>query len=139
MKKFKIYQAGKMSGLTMEEMNEWREEATNRFEFISDLIQTLNPCHFYNFEIDPSTYTDFEVKEFDLWLVKNCDLVLVNLDYPDSIGTAIELHMAQEWKIPVISFGTAKNHPWIELCITKRCETLEDAIDHICKFYVDNA
>jgi hypothetical protein len=65
-------------------------------------------------------------------------VVLVNLDFPDSIGTAIELHMAQEWKIPVIGFGTAKNHPWIELSLTKKCTTMQEAVEHIINFYLLN-
>jgi len=139
MNKFKIYLAGKMSGLTFEQMNSWREKATQLFNQSTDLIHTENPCHYYNFELDHDSFTEHEVKKFDLWLVKNCDLVLVNLDYPDSIGTAIELHMAHdEWDKPVIGFGTTQNHPWIELSLTKQCKTLEEAIEHILLFYLPN-
>jgi len=140
MNKIKVYLAGKMSGLSFEEMNNWRETATKMFNHYSDKIHTENPCKYYNFEIDINTYTQNEVKEFDLWLVKNSDIVLVNLDFPDSIGTAIEMHMSHdEWNIPVIGFGTRENvHPWMLLSLTKLCETMEDAIDHILKFYVPN-
>lgn len=138
MSKFKVYLAGKMSGLTFEEMNSWREKASTLLKENSD-IHTENPCHYYNFEIDPTSFTDKECKEFDLWLVENCNLVLVNLDYPNSIGTAIELHMAHDiWKKPVIAFGTTINHPWIELSITKKCKTLEEAVEHILNFYLPN-
>jgi nucleoside 2-deoxyribosyltransferase len=138
MRKPKIYLAGKMSGLTFEEMNKWRSKASELFKLYKD-VHIENPCHYYNFELDKSTYTEIEVKEFDLWLVKNCDIVLVNLDHPDSIGTAIEIHEAHNnWNKPVIGFGTTKNHPWIELCITKRCDTLMDAVTHIVNFYLPN-
>ena len=139
MNKIKIYLAGKMSGLSFEEMNSWRNEAIKLLSKTEYPIHTENPCDFYNFEMPTGSYTESEVKKFDLWLVENCDVVLVNLDYPDSIGTAIELHMAHDvWNKPVIAFGTAKNHPWIELSITKRCNTLEEAVEHITYFYLSN-
>lgn len=139
MSKIKVYLCGKMSGLTFEEMNTWRVEATNLLKLHNDDIHMENPCDYYNFELDPSTFTDKECKEFDLWLVKNCDIVLVNLNYPDSIGTAIEMEMASRWNIPVIAFGTRDDvHPWMKLCVTKWCKTMEDAIEHILSFYVPN-
>lgn len=135
MSKPKIYLAGKMSGLSFDEMNKWRKEATELLRY--ENVHIENPCHYYNFEMNPEDYTENEVKKYDLWLVKNCDIVLVNLNHPDSIGTAIEIHEAyNNWNKPVIGFGIAKNHPWIELCITKRCETLEDAVNHIKDFYL---
>ena len=140
MSKFKIYLAGKMSGLTFEQMNDWREEVSKLLKSHSYEIHTENPCHYYNFEGERD-FTEHEVKRFDLWLVKNCDLVLVNLDYPDSIGTAIELHMAHdEWNKPVIAYGGENVfvHPWIELSITRRCKTMEDAVEHILEFYLPN-
>jgi len=141
MNKFKIYLAGKMNGLTFEQMNTWREEVTKLFDRYFNSIYTINPCHYYNFNLDPETYTEKEVKEFDLHMVRNCDLVLVNLDYPDSIGTAIECHEAHDnWHIPVVAFGgeNAFVHPWLDLSITKRCKTLEEAVEYIIEFYAVN-
>ena len=138
MNKPKLYLAGKMSGLTFDQMNSWRLKAT---QMLDENFHIINPCNYYNFEIDRSTYTDHEVKQFDLWLVKNSNIVLVNLDYPDSIGTAIELHMAHdEWDIPVIAYGgqNVEVHPWMLESITKRCDTLEDAVNHINSFYLIN-
>jgi nucleoside 2-deoxyribosyltransferase len=139
MSKFKTYLAGAMAKVLPEEANKWRVEATKLFKKYTDNIHTINPCDYYNFTLDPNTYTEKEVKEFDLHMVRNCDLVLVNLDYPDSIGTAIELECATRfWHKPVIGFGTTKNHPWIELSLTKRCNTMEEAVEHIVEFYVIN-
>ena len=140
MSKPKIYLAGKMQGLSLEDMNGWRQQITNLLLMKTDKsLHIENPVNYYNFEMDRSQYTDKEVKEFDLWLVKNCDLVIVNLDYPDSIGTAIEIHMASaEWGIPVIGFGTREVHPWMELSLTKRCKTMEEAVQYIFDFYLPN-
>lgn len=136
MSKFKVYLAGKMSGLTYEEMNAWRVKASMLFEGYDYDIHTLNPVDFYNFEMDKNTYTEREVKRFDLGLVRSSDVILVNLDHPNSIGTAIEIHESYDnWKIPVIGFGTTVNHPWIMVSLDKQCETLEEAVEHIVTFY----
>lgn len=134
----KVYLCGAMSGLTFEQMNEWRVNAKHLFQRYAENIHTENPCNYYNFEMNPNTYTQKEIKDFDLWLVRNCNLILVNLDYPDSIGTAIELETAQNNNIPVIGFGTTLNHPWIELNITCKKNTLEEAIEYIMSFYYPN-
>lgn len=131
----KIYLAGAMSGLTLEQMNDWRKCAKAYLEGYG--FKCINPVEFYNTEIDTTVYTDKEIKEFDLWAVRNSEIVLVNLEYPNSIGTAIELHMAQEWKIPVVAFGRTQEkpvHPWMNLCITKECETMPEAINYILSF-----
>lgn len=139
--KFKIYLAGKMSGLSYEQMNSWRVKATELFKRYSDEIHTINPVDYYNFEIDPNSYTEKEVKEFDLYQVKNSNIILLNLNYPDSIGTAIELECASRfWNKPIISFGGENVfiHPWIGLTITKKCKTLEEAVKYIVEFYLPN-
>ena len=134
---FTIYLAGKMSGLTHIEMNTWRLAAQNRLSHFG--LDTVNPCDYYNFELDPSTYTDTEVMQFDLWAVRNSDLILVNLDYPDSIGTAMELYVAHEYKIPIIAYRTdgqlSAVHPWVRLCCAKICGNLDEAIRYIAKYY----
>ena len=137
MSKPKLYLAGKMAGLTFHEMTQWRNEAKNT---LKEDFNIIDPCeHFV-----PNTekiYTDSEAKEFDLFVVKNSDIVLVNFKYPDSIGTAIELHMAHdEWRIPVIAYGgNIENvHPWMRLSITKYCETFDDAVEYIFKHYFKN-
>lgn len=142
MEKFKIYLAGKMSGLTFEQMNTWRMNANLLFKDESDnKIHTINPCEYYNFEIDSNTYTEKEIMKFDLHMVKQSDLILVNLEYPDTIGTAIELfHASEVLHKPVIGFGlkVMVPHPWMMLCVDKMCVTLEDAVDYILDFYLPN-
>lgn len=137
MSKPMIYLAGKMSGLTFDQMSKWRKDADFQ---LKDYFKVINPVDFYNFEMDRDSYTDHEVKFFDLMAVKKSQLILVNLRYPNSIGTAIELHMAHdEWKIPVIAYeGKDQDdvHPWISTSLTKWCNTLDEAIDHIVEFYV---
>ena len=139
MAKPKAYLAGAMSKLTYEQMNNWRLQATQELKEYG--IESINPVAYYNFEMDESTYTEKEVKEFDLWAVKNSQIILVNLEYPDTIGTAIELQKAQDWGIPIIAFGRTVErpvHPWMTLCITKECKTMDEALNYIVEFYLPN-
>jgi hypothetical protein len=143
MKKIRIYEAGKMSGLTWEQMNGWRQEAADKILDINQGQYNLcieNPCSYYNFEIDPESFSDHECKQFDLFLIQNCDIILVNLDFPDSIGTAIEIELASRfWNKPIIAFGTRKDvHPWMKLAVTKQCKTMNEAINHMFDFYFPN-
>lgn len=140
-KKFTVYEAGGMSGLDFETMNAWRVNAKRLLRIASDnQIHIINPVNHYNFNMNPNTYTESEVKKFDLQMVKTSDLILVNLDLSNgSIGTAMELCMAHDvWDKPVIGYGKQKSHPWFELCVTKRCETLEQAVDYIINYYFIN-
>lgn len=140
MSKFKVYLAGAMSNLSFEEMNDWRIKATRLFKQYTDNIHTINPVVFYNFQMDSSTYTQKEVKEFDIHQVKNSNIILVNLDH-QSIGTAIELECASRfWDIPVIAFGGENYfvHPWVEMCLDKKCQTIEEAVEHIFEYYYVN-
>lgn len=143
MKKIKCYLCGKMSGLTFDQMNSWRVKATLKIQAINQdryNIWIENPVNYYNFELDPASFSDHECKSFDLFLVQNCDIILVNLDYPDSIGTAIEMELASRfWNKPIIAFGTRENvHPWMKLAVTKQCKTMDEAINHMFDFYFPN-
>ena len=88
MNKVKIYLAGKMSGLTFEQMNGWRVKASELLTLHNDNIHVENPCSFYNFELDPSTFSDKECKTLIyfllkivilFWLILNIQIQLVQL------------------------------------------------------------
>ena len=136
MDKFKIYGAGQMSGLTYEAMNSWRVEAINLLKKKTDKVSFLNPCDYYNFStFEEMKASEKEVKVFDLNQVRHSNLVLVKLS--NSIGTAQELQVAEDNNIPIVGFGYSEGiHPWILLNLSKKCETLEEAINYICEFYI---
>lgn len=143
-KKLTIYLIGRMSGLTFDEANTWRKGV--KYYLNSDRIKILNPCDYYNFEnyIELKA-SDREVMDFDLNLVRNSDICLINLDnpsnknfdYPNAIGSAIEVYEASEHcNIPVIGFGTQKNHEWVEASLNKKFNTMVEALDYIIDFYL---
>jgi hypothetical protein len=142
-KTIKIFLSGKMSGLTIPEANKWRLEAIRLFKEISInsgiLIKTINPIDFYNYEMDKNSYTEKEIKKFDLHMVRNSDIILVDLNHPGSIGTAIEVETAEVNNKIIIGFGKEEgNYPWTLLSIDKICDTLEDAVNYINYYYLIN-
>lgn len=143
--RLKIYLAGKMSGLSFDEMFNWRNDLKGRLENIASWRETkvniINPVDFYNFEY-PQHQSEIEVEDFDLAHVKSSDVIIVNLDgLESSIGTIIELHDAHyNNKIPVIAFGNKKLynklHPWIKNSITRVEKNIDDIVEYMGDFYI---
>ena len=80
-------------------------------------------------------YTDREVRDFDLLAVKHSDVVIVNFLTGNSIGTAVEVNMAEAWNIPVLGIGDPREvHPWMAIPALKSVEDLEEAFDYIVEF-----
>lgn len=147
MGELQIYLGGKMYGLSMDEMNSWRE---NFIDIISPCaenydvrLRCINPCIYYNFE-EKRQKNELEVMKFDIARVKESDLLVVNLDgLNSSTGTAIECYEAFKSDIPVLVFGdefTYNNlHPWIQNCITRRDESILETVEYIKDFYLRQA
>lgn len=134
-----------MSGLSFEEMNNWRNELKMQLLLTAKIsgytLQVINPVDYFNFN-EKRYQSDEEVKEYDLGHVITSDLVIVNLDgLSSSDGTKIELHNAKYHnKIPVIAFGEQELynnlHPWIKSEITRTENTMEDVVGYIHEFYM---
>ena len=144
MKELKIYLAGAMSGLTMEDMNNWRIEVRQALLHMADYydkkINVVNPVDYYNFE-KPLHQTEREVMQFDLNHVKSSDLIIVNLEnLQTSIGTIIELYEASNRNIPVLCFGKPSEynrlHPWVKECITRYSHRTSGVTEYIQQFYM---
>lgn len=141
----KIYLAGKMSGLTYEEMNEWRKDLRNKLNeaasYHDKKVNVINPVLYYNFE-EKRHQSEIEVEEFDLAHVISSDIIIVNLEgLKDSIGTIIELHDARyHHRIPIIAFGDKELydnlHPWVKNDITRVETNMDDVISYIRDFYL---
>ena len=145
LKKLKIYEAGKMSGLSFDEMNNWRQDLKLQLQLAAEIsghkIQVINPVDYYNFE-EKKYQSEKEVMEYDLAHVITSDIIVVNLNgLSTSDGTKIELHDARYHnRIPVIAFGDRKlyenSHPWIKENITRVEEKIEDVVRYIQEFYM---
>lgn len=144
MKELTIYEAGKMSGLGLQQMLTWRIELTKELEDTAELVgakvNAINPVNYFNF-VQKRHQTEEEIMKFDLAKVKNSDIVIVNMEgLNTSIGTCIEVYEAYKREIPVLAFGSnqlyEELHPWIQCCITRHDETYKKTVKYIKEFYM---
>lgn len=141
MENVKIYLAGAMTGLSLEEQLKWRNRFKNAVKN-SDVDIEKNPIFFSppNY-YSPSTNahkSEREAFEFELANLRKSDLVVVNFNSPQSIGTAMELMVAKEHKIPVIGLNKdgVELHPWLIECCTRICDDFRELVYHVVEFYL---
>lgn len=144
-----IYLAGAMSCYFNTDKHDypkkWREEAKEYVKKLYDDITLVLPTDFY--QIGKNYHkSESEVMRFDLRMVRESDIVLVNLrDLHSSLGTSDEILYAFIRGNPVIGFiddeSEIKNiHPW-KIEQIDRIETgkdsMKNAIDYIYRYYVN--
>lgn len=130
-----------MMDVTFEEQYKWRQRIIDAINYQYEHEKNasfFNPVNFYNFE-DKRHKSEKEVMEFDLYNLRNSDIVIVNFNNEKSIGTAMELMLAKEYKIPVIAFGAneKKVHPWLLECCTRVCDNLKEAVEYTVDFFLN--
>ena len=149
MRTYKIYTAGKMSGLTQDEQIGWRFDIAKAIlnaiqnKFDPPKIEFIHPPLFYQYGAEYHK-SEREVKEWDTTQVMNSDIVIVNTDYvADSTGTHFELAMCDAVNrlsnkhIFVIGIGKTKPeelHPWIAESIMRYEENVYDAAEYIADY-----
>lgn len=141
MEKVKIFLSGGMGNLSFEEQSQWRQKIIDAIKFNYECEKKpvfFNPVDYHNFE-EVGYRSEREVMKFDLYNLRNSNLVVVNFNDVKSIGTAMELMLAKEYRIPVIGFGVNGQaiHPWLLECCTRVCDTLREAVEHIVEFYLN--
>lgn len=141
MENVRIYLAGGMSGLTMEEQMKWRNRFKDAIRFGEyDLAKKpifFSPPDYYSPSTDAHK-SEREAMEFELAHLRKSDLVVVNFNVPQSIGTAMELMAAKENRIPVIGLRKdgAELHPWLVECCTRVCDDFRELVTHVAEFYL---
>ena len=141
MENVRIYLSGGMSGLTLEEQLKWRNRFRDAIRFgESDLLKKpifFSPPDYYSPSTDKHK-SEREAMEFELANLRKSDLVVVNFNVPKSIGTAMEIMVAKENKIPVI--GLCKDgielHPWLIECCTRMCNDFKELVEYVVQFYL---
>lgn len=131
-----------MTGLTYEEQTHWREQIAKRLNetYKSELhnVHTVNPVRYYNFE-EKRHKTEREVMNFDLHKVRNSNLVIVNFNAPNSLGTMAEMTVAHEHNIPIIGLNEGNNelHPWQECCCERIFNNMEELLYYVTDYYLN--
>lgn len=141
METVKIYLSGGMGALSFEEQSKWRQQIQDAIKFNYECEKKpvfFNPVDYYTFE-EKRHKTEREIVEFDLYNLRNSDLVIVNFNDPKSIGTAAELAIAYDMHIPVIGINKDKQelHPWLIEFTTRMCEDIRETVEHVVEFYLN--
>lgn len=127
----------------------WRKDAKEWFEKYTQ-FKTFSPHDYYDYKI-PSHITEKEIMRYEFNVLKNSDIVLVNLkDLDKSIGTSDELLFAYLKGIPIVGFYSEIKsnselqkavHPW-KLEQIDRIEignmALNNALMYINEYYGDD-
>jgi nucleoside 2-deoxyribosyltransferase len=141
MTEVKFYLAGGMGGLSIEEQTAWRNDIEKMItpygEDVGVSTYFFSPPYYYQPDGDYHK-SEKEARDFDLNRLRHSDVVIVNFNVPNSIGTAQELAVAYEHRIPVIGLNEDANelHPWLYECCTRICETKQELLEHIVNFYL---
>lgn len=140
----KIYLGGGMSGLTYDNYSEWRDDVVyileNKYRDYGFTWRPIfcNPVDYYNFE-NPVHKTEKEVMLYDLFRLKESDLVLVNFNDPGSLGTMSEMAIAYDNKIPIIGLNIDDEemlHPWQKEMCNRIFDNFEETINYIIKYFL---
>lgn len=139
-----IYLAGKMGGLTPREYNLWRQQFFNgcqRQRLLGEhaAFRILNPADYYGYDTQ-NEKSEKEIMRFELRAVEKSDIVIANLDSVEtSVGTIMEIFHAYKKNIPIIGLKTdsTETHPWIIECVDRVEENMEDLINYVFNYYLD--
>ena len=142
-KTFKIYTVGKMKDISYTKQMEWRLKIANLIKSKTEKrISFVHPPLFYNYE-QKDYKSEREIKEWELNQVKQCDILIVNLDgINDSIGSHFEISAAEtintmsDKHIYIIGIGQSKEqlNPWIELSLFRQEHDFENAARYIADY-----
>ena len=143
MDRYKIYLCGGMSGLSHEEQSKWRWNVIKGIEDGDECygykyeLDFFNPIVYYNLEED-NHKSEREPFEFDLYNLRNSNLVIVNFNSPQSIGTAMELAVAFENRIPVVGLNENEYelHPWLEESTIRIFDNIDELITYIAEYFL---
>lgn len=140
MDKIKFYMAGGMAGLSIEEQMEWRKDIKKKINnsLIHDPTYFFQPPYYYQPNGDYHR-SELEAMRYDLDRLRHSDVMIVNFNIKGSIGTAMEVAIAHENRIPIIGLNESNQdiHPWLYECCTRICETREELVEHIINFYLN--
>lgn len=128
-----VYLAGKISGLSQNQANEWRDVARDYLSLHD--IDTHNP--FEGFDVD-GKYEPREIVARNKFYIQKSDIILAEMEHNEpSLGTMGEIVYANMLGMPIFTWGTAdyNGNPWVETHVNKHFKRLDDALDYIVAMY----
>lgn len=133
-----VYLSGMMDGVSVEEGNAWRREATaylNEHGF-----DTYNP---YDGEAYEDKTNANEIAHRDIYYIDKCDLVLANLILPETLVnskipffTIGEMFLANRLRKPVVCYTNClRGRPGYEYVTSKSFKDLQESLEYIVANY----
>ena len=139
MNKTTVYLAGGITGLSLEEATEWRKLSKDLFKsFGNGYFSCFLPTdHFLDFS---KNNDERAAMNYDLYKLRHSDILLINMNNPESLGTMAEISLAYELRIPMVAYVDKKDavdkiHPWQQCMIDGWFSSLGDAVDYIINNY----
>lgn len=138
----RIYLSGGMGSLSFEEQSKWRSQVVNAIKFGDYHCEKkpvfFNPVNYYNFE-EERHKSEREIMNFDLIALRKSDLVIVNFNDPKSIGTAMEMMLGHEMRIPILGLNKDNKeiHPWLECCCDRIFSNMRDLVEYVVDYYLN--
>ena len=136
--RFFIYLAGGITGLSIEEHSSWR---INFQQFLEDInvtnkVTAFNPVDHIE-DLHPNKMDEKQAMDYDLTMLRKSDLVIMNFNNPNSIGTACELGIAYEKRIPVLGLNLngVELHSWQSMMCHKIFTDWGDMIEYFIKHF----
>lgn len=137
----RVYLAGPMEGLTIEQMTEWRKKATRRL--VDRNIQVLDPCRREAFHAPDENLTAMSrrIVFLDELDIRQSRVVLMNLSQMDELklrcwGSICELTYAYHLGIPVVLvLPKETQHPFVLTYATEIYTNLDEAIDAVSAYF----
>ncbi|SEU10072.1 hypothetical protein SAMN05443270_3151 [Lacrimispora sphenoides] len=99
---------------------------------------TINPNDHFSFLDDTAYKSQREIKELDLHKAKNSDLIIVNFNTNNSIGTSKEIAICHDKGVPVIGLNeqNLELHPWdIDDC-NRIFDDMDEMLEYVAKHYL---
>ena len=138
----KIYLSGGMSNLSYEDRTKWRNQIKNALKYedydYEKKCRIFDPTMYFDID-NPTHQSEREAMNFDLNALRKSDLVIVNFNDPKSIGTAMELMLAYELRIPIIGICTEEKilHPWLLECVDRMCSSTRECVNYVIEYYLN--
>lgn len=146
--KLKVFLSGGMSNIPEEDSKKWRRLfKQSKYKNISSAFYVkqysfINPTTLYKPSEPYDLTLEKEAMAYDLFCVKQADVIIVNFNSLSSIGTAQEVMLAYSLNKPIIGMIEEDKydqlHPWYKQECIKifkyKSDKLEDIINEIIEY-----
>lgn len=121
----RVYQAGAISGTSMEEAASWRDELKQKYPN----VKWIDPLAHQDFTDDETVPADIVTTDCELILNSDC-LYVSRVPSIETWGTPMEVRIAYQHNIPVVvlNYGNDECSPWLRFHATTICATERDAV-----------